>query len=89
MAIHLQLRDFIIAGQCKPGRGTLGPVAPLGDLPFVVDFGQDRPGQASDGRLVGEDAHHVGATLDLLADPLLRVVLHSLRQWAGGKARRR
>jgi hypothetical protein len=42
LAIHLQLRGSIIAGQRKPGHAALGQVAPLGDLPLVVDLEQHR-----------------------------------------------
>ncbi len=73
MAIHLQLRDSTITGQRKPRHGSLGQVAPLGDLPLVVGLEQHRPGQAGDGRLVGEDADHVGAALDLAVEALQRV----------------
>jgi hypothetical protein len=43
------------------------------DLPFVVGFGQHRSGEAEQGLGVGEDAHDVGAALDLLVQALQRV----------------
>ncbi len=42
--------------------------------PCVVLLGQDRADQAVEGGAVGEDADHVGATPDLLVQPLLRIV---------------
>ena len=42
-------------------------------LPLVVLFGQDRADEPPDGRLVGEDADHVGAALELLVQSLGRI----------------
>jgi hypothetical protein len=43
-------------------------------LPLVVLFGEHRTDQPDDGGSVGEDPDHVGATPDLLVEPLQRVV---------------
>jgi hypothetical protein len=42
-------------------------------LPFIVGLDQDRAGQPQHRGVIGEDADHVRATLDLLVDPLQRV----------------
>ena len=44
------------------------------DLPLVVLLGQDGADQADDGVVVGEDADHVGAALDLAVEAFERVV---------------
>jgi hypothetical protein len=43
------------------------------DRPLVVLFEQDRSDQAGDGGRVGEDAHHIGAPLDLAVEAFQRV----------------
>jgi P27 family predicted phage terminase small subunit len=56
-------------GLTPASRTSLRAGATSGDLPLIVDLEQDRARQAGDRGLVGEDAHHVGAALDLLVDP--------------------
>jgi len=45
-----------------------GHVAGALDSPLVVLLEQDRPDQAGDGGLVGEDAHNLGAALNLAVE---------------------
>ena len=45
------------------------------DGPLIVLFEQDRTDEAGDGFLVWEDAHHLGAALDLAIEPF---------DWIGG-----
>jgi hypothetical protein len=63
----------------------LGQVAAIGDLPFVVDVGQDGADEADHGWLVGEDADDAGAAFDLLVDPLEGLGDHILAQWLRGR----
>ena len=70
---------FSIAGWVDLGHGGLGEVAAVGDLPFVVDVGQDRADEADDGGLVREDADDAGSAFDLLVDPLQGVGRPDLR----------
>jgi hypothetical protein len=58
------------AGQ---SHGAFGQIALVSDLPFVVGLGQDGTSEPEQGFRVGEHAHHVGAALDLLVQPLQRV----------------
>ena len=60
-------------------------VAAVADLPLIMGFDQDRPGQAQQGVGVGEHAHDVGAPLDLLVEPLKGLVDQTFFQWLGGK----
>jgi hypothetical protein len=53
--------------------------------PFVGLLGQHRADQPDDRGPVGEDAHHVGATADLLVQPLLGVVGPNLRPDLAGE----
>jgi hypothetical protein len=50
-------------------------VAPRGDGPLVVLFGEQGADETDDGGAVGEDADDVGAAADLLVQPLERVVI--------------
>ena len=52
----------------------LGAEVAACDLPLVVLLGEDGADQADDGVAVREDPDHVGAALDLLVEPLERVV---------------
>ena len=54
-------------------------------LPFVVLLGEDAADQAHHRGGVREDADHVGAALDLLVQPLERVVRPDLTPVPGGK----
>jgi hypothetical protein len=55
-------------------------------LPFVVGFDQDGAGQAEQRGGVGEDPDDVGASLDLLVEPLERVGDQTFFQCATGKS---
>src|SRR5215211_6374847 len=68
-----------IAGWVDLGHGGFGEVAAVGDLPFVVDVGQDRADEADDGGFVREDADDAGSAFDLLVDPLQGVGRPDLR----------
>ena len=50
-----------------------GHVAGALDSPLIVLLEQDRPDQAGDRGLVGEDADHVGAAFDLAVDAPQRI----------------
>ena len=52
---------------------TREPLATRGRSIHVVLLEQDRPDQAGDRGLVGEDADHLGAALDLAVDALQRI----------------
>ena len=67
------------------GRGFQRQVSP-GHSPLVVLLDQDGADQAQDGFVVGKDAHHVGAPLDLLVDPLQRIGGVDLRSMLPGEA---
>ena len=67
------------------GHRFFGEVAAVGDGPVVVLLEEDGADEADHGGVVGKDAHDVGATLDLLVDPLERFVEAILRQCARGK----
>ena len=49
---------------------AFGEVAAGEGDPFVVEFGEDRGGQAEDGGRVREDLDDVGAAFDLPVQPL-------------------
>jgi hypothetical protein len=66
----------------------LRQVAALGDGPLVVGLDADGRDQAQHGGIVGEDADHVGAALDLAVEALERVRRPHLRQWSSGKAQK-
>jgi hypothetical protein len=60
-----------------PPRLSLGSTRPLPrpyisaeELPFAVSFKQDRPNEANNAVLVGEDSDDIGAALHLLLEPL-------------------
>ena len=58
------------------------------DDPFVVLLSQDGANEAAHGRPVREDAHHIGASPDLLVETLLRVVgpeLLPVGEWEAGE----
>ena len=58
------------------------------DDPFVVLLSQDGANEASHGRPVREDAHHIGASPDLLVETLLWVVgpeLLPVGEWEAGE----
>ncbi len=48
-------------------------MAAVGGLPLVVDLDEDGTDETDHGWVVGEDAHHVGPSLDLLVHPLERI----------------
>jgi hypothetical protein len=48
--------------------GYFGEIMALGDGPVVVLFDEDGADEAHDRGVVGDDAHDVGAALELLAD---------------------
>jgi hypothetical protein len=50
------------------GHGFFGEVAAVDDLPFVVDFAEDRAGEPEQRGGVGEDADDVGASFDFPVD---------------------
>jgi len=52
------------------GHGRFGEQAPVADLPFVVDLGEDGAGEAQERRRVGEDPGDAGAALDVLVGAL-------------------
>ncbi len=52
----------------------LGAEVATGNLPLIVLLGQNGADQTHDSAVVGEDAHHVGTTLDLLVQTFLGVV---------------
>jgi hypothetical protein len=54
------------------GSSSLRQVPALGDLPVVVDLGEDRVGEANHGWVVGEPLDNVGAPLDLFVGALVR-----------------
>jgi hypothetical protein len=54
-------------------RALVGEVAVREDGPLVVEFGEDRGGEAEDGFRVREDLDDVGAAFDLPVQPLERV----------------
>ena len=54
--------------------------------PFVLLLGQDRSNEKACCRLVGEDAHHVGAPAYLLVQPLERIVGPQLPPMSHGEA---
>ena len=56
------------------GNGFQCDVAASLNRPFVVRFQQDSAQQPEDGGFVGEDAHHIGAPLDLSIEPLDGIV---------------
>src|SRR5829696_7768856 len=65
------------------GHRGLAEVA-AADQPFVVLLDQQGAGQADQGLVVGEHAHHVGAPADLTVDPLQgvgRAQLGPVRRW--------
>ena len=56
--------------------------------PFVVLLSQNGANEAAHGRLVREDAHHIGASPDLLIETLLWVVgpdLLPVGEWEVGE----
>jgi len=53
--------------------GFFGEAAAFGALPFVVLFHRRGADEADHGGVVGQDAHDVGAALELFVDPLERV----------------
>ena len=58
------------------------------DDPFVVLLSQDGANEAAHGRPVREDAHHIGASPDLLVETLLWVVgpeLLPVGEWEAGE----
>ena len=55
------------------GHRGFGEVVAVGG-PVVVLLGEHGADEADDGGVVGEDLHDVGASLDLLVEPLERVV---------------
>jgi hypothetical protein len=55
------------------GQGGLGDEAPALQLPFLLLLQQLAAHQAADRGVVREDADHVGASHDLLVEPLQRV----------------
>ena len=57
-----------------------------GDSPLVVLLDQDGADQTHDGFVVGKDAHHVGASLDLLVDALQWIGRVDLRAMLRGEA---
>jgi hypothetical protein len=57
-------------GRVEQGHGGLRQVAAVGDLPLVVGLDEHARGQPQDRGFAGEDAYDVGATLDLLVQPL-------------------
>jgi hypothetical protein len=77
-----QADDRIIGdrGDCLKGHVT-GAL----DGPLVVLLEQDRPDEAGDGGLVGEDADDLGAALDLAIEALERVGRVELCPVLGGK----
>ena len=62
-----QTDDGVIAQSCN---GFQGQVAGSLNDPFVVPFEQDRADETDDGRLVGEDADSISASLDLSVEAL-------------------
>jgi hypothetical protein len=70
LAIAGRLTGWIIA-QWRDGfqRHVAGTL----DGPFIVLLEQDRADGADDGVLIGEDADHLGAPLDLAVEALNRV----------------
>ena len=58
----------------------------VGDLPFVVDVGQDCADEADDGGLVREDADDAGSAFDLLVDRSKGLVDQTFAQCGRGKA---
>ena len=63
--------------------GFLCQIAP-GYGPPVVLLDQDGANEAYDGFVVGQDADHVGASLDLLVDPFQRIDRVDLRSMLPG-----
>lgn len=52
------------------------------DCPFVVLFEHEGSGESDDGAVVGKDADHVRAALDLPVQPFERVVHQLGKPWA-------
>ena len=75
-----------IAGWVDLGHGGLGEVAAVGDLPFVVDVGQDRADEADDGGFVREDADDAGSRLISLLTRSKGLVDQIFAQCGRGKA---
>ena len=50
-------------------------MAAVEDLPFVLEFGQDRGGESVQGVGVGKDLGDVGPSFDLPVQPLQRICL--------------
>lgn len=77
----------------QPSRGSIAEalealelhVAPL-QAPLVALLEQHGADQARDGAVIGEDAHHVGAALDLGIEPLERVGRVDLQPVRPGKS---
>ena len=68
--IASQLDDRIIAQRRDCFQAHVA--APL-NRPFIVLFEQQRANEARDRVLVGEDADHIGAPLDLTVEPFDRI----------------
>jgi len=68
------------------GHGAFGEVAAVEGLPFVVEFGQDRGGEAVEGGGVGEDLGDVGRCLISRFSRSSGLVLQIFFRWAGGKS---
>ena len=79
---EIGLRKSFVAGQ------NGGCEVSTSDDPFVVLLSQDGANEAAHGRPVREDAHHIGASPDLLVETLLWVVgpeLLPVGEWEAGE----
>lgn len=68
------------------GYGGFGEVAAVEDLPFVVEFGQDRGGEPVEGGRVGEDLDNVGRRLISRFSRSSGLVGQIFFPWTGGKS---
>ena len=75
-----------LSGPSWPWR--LVEVAAVGDLPFVVDVGQDRADQADEGGRAGKDADDAGSAFVSCRPARRGLVDQTFAQWAGGRRRR-